>query len=533
MNFNNWTVKNKIILSIVLSFVMFLTMGITAILATGKVYNDGNYIVINSVPSIDVAHSIDTMTSDYLTFQYRHIISTDKNQMATLDKQMVDKNNEIQRLIERYRKDLISNDQDKQLIDNVKFKWDNYMAVSAKVTALSRDLKTDDAMKLMDEEGISNFNDASKALLDLVSLNQKLANDNGQSLNSIYNFTKTGTIIFLCVGIGALMLINILILLSITKPLTLNSEKLGEAAKMIAGASSQLASASQQLAGASSEQAASIEEVSATMDESSSMVMQSTENTKQASTLANQANEASDIASKEMKDMMTSMDEIKNSSSEISKIIKVIDEIAFQTNILALNAAVEAARAGDAGKGFAVVAEEVRTLAQRSADAAKDTATIIEKNIQLSSRGGEASVRVNNSLNDISTRVTKLNDLIAEITAASQEQSQGIEQVNKAISQMESVTQQNASVAEESASAAEELTVQAHTLENVVKNLTLMVKGFEEFSEEQFIPSRKINKNKQIAFNTPKHTSSKNKIKNIKSSVNPEAIIPLDDDDEF
>jgi methyl-accepting chemotaxis protein len=536
MNFNNWKIKNKIILSIVLSCVMFLAMGITAIIATGKVYSNGNYIFINTVPSIDVAHSIDTDAAQYVSLQYQHIISNDNNEMANLEKQMTDKNTQIQQLIERYSDNLVSDDTDKGLIANVKAQWDDYMKVSDQVTTFSRSLKTDAAMQLMKGQGTPDYNTCSQTLNDLVTFNQNLANDNGQSLTSVYNITKIGSIIFLCVGIVALILINILILLSITKPLTSNSEKLGEAAKMIAGASSQLAASSQQLAEASSEQAASIEEVSATMDESSSMVIQSTENTRQASTLANQANEASDVASKEMKDMMLSMNEIKNSSSEISKIIKVIDEIAFQTNILALNAAVEAARAGDAGKGFAVVAEEVRTLAQRSADAAKDTSAIIEKNIQLSTRGGEASIRVNNSLNDISTRVNKLNDLISEITAASQEEAQGIEQVNKAISQMESVTQQNASVAEESASAAEELTVQADTLENVVRNLTLMVKGLNEFSEDQFSTSMKrntVNRNKQTAFNTTKHTLVKNRINSTKSAVRPEDIIPLDDDNDF
>lgn len=531
MKFNTWKVKNKIILSIVLSFVMFLAMGLTAIFSTGKVYTNADYIVKNSVNSIDVAHSINTLTSDYEILQYKHIISTDKNEMETLAKTMNDKNNEIQQLIQKYNKDLITNDQDRTLINTAKTRWNNYMNLSSKVIVLSRDLKINDAMKLMSDEGNTEFNAAATSLKDLVSFNQKIASSNGKELTSTYDVTKTAVIIFLCIGITALLVVNIVILLSITKPLTSNSESLDQAAKMIAGASSQLAASSQQLAEASSEQASSIEEVSATMDESSSMVMQSTENTRQASILANQANEASNTASNEMKNMITSMEEIKTSSSEISKIIKVIDEIAFQTNILSLNAAVEAARAGNAGKGFAVVAEEVRTLAQRSANAAKDTATIIEKNIQLSDQGSEASLRVDTSLKDISARVSKLNNLISEITAASQEQAQGIEQVNKAINQMEAVTQQNAAAAEESASAAEELSTQAITLENVVENLTVMVKGLNALNEDQFSSRKKINKrrSKPITFNTQKFNTTRNK----KASLKPEDIIPLDDDNDF
>lgn len=536
MNSSNWKIKNKIILSIVLSLIMFLTMGIVAITATGKVYENGDYIVSNSVPSIDVAHSLNTMTSDYLVLQYKHIISTDKNEMDNYEKMMVDNNGKIQELIQKYNKDLISNDQDKQLIDTVKQKWDNYINISNKVTALSKDLKTEDAMKLMNEQGTAYFNDASKTLLDLVSFNQKMATDNGNTLDKIYSTTKIGSILFLIIGTIILFFINIIILLSITKPLIMNSNRLGEATRMIAGASSQLAASSQQLAEASSEQAASIEEVSATMDESSSMVIQSTENTRQASVLANEANEASNLASLEMKTMMTSMNEIKQSSLEIAKIIKVIDEIAFQTNILSLNAAVEAARAGNAGKGFAVVAEEVRNLAQRSATAAKDTSSIIERNIDISSRGGNAAEKVNTSLNDISNRVDKLNNLISEITAASQEQAQGIEQVNKAIGQMESVIQQNAAGSEESASAAEELKVQAQALQNVVENLTLMVKGKTKFYEDEFsigVKKTISNRNKQASFNPSRNTLVTSKFKNNKPIRKPEDIIPLDEDDDF
>lgn len=537
MNFNNWKVKNKIILSIAMSCIMFLIMGIVAIFATGKVYEDGNYVATNSLPSVDTANAINTATSDYLSLQYQHVISEDKGQMASLEKNMVDKNSEIQQMIQTYSKDLVSNDEDKRLIEAVKQKWDNYMNVSSKVTSLSREMKTADAMKLMETDGAPSFNDASKLLNDLVKFNQKLSKESADNLSSTYSTTKIGTILFLCIGTIASIVVNVLILLSITNPLTKNSNKLGEVARSIAGASSQLAASSQQLAEASSEQAASIEEVSATMDESSSMVIQSTENTRQASTLANQANEASTAASIEMKDMMVSMEEIKESSSEIAKIIKVIDEIAFQTNILALNAAVEAARAGDAGKGFAVVAEEVRNLAQRSADAAKDTAGIIEKNIQLSGRGSDAAGKVNTALDDISSKVDKLNNLISEISAASQEQAQGIEQVNRAISQMESVTQQNASGAEESASAAEEMKAQARTLQKIVESLTLMVKGSVEMDDEGFNMNTKNymgkkKSNRSSYYNTKSDFENK-KVKYTRTMTNPEDIIPLNEDDDF
>jgi uncharacterized phage infection (PIP) family protein YhgE len=175
--------------------------------------------------------------------------------------------------------------------------------------------------------------------------------------------------------------------------------------------------------------------------------------------------------------MSAAMEAIKASSNDIAKIIKTIDEIAFQTNILALNAAVEAARAGEAGMGFAVVADEVRNLAQRRAQAAKDTAVKIEGAISKTAQGVEISAKVAQGLQEIVTKARHVDELAAEVAAASREQSQGIDQVNSAVSQMDKVTQSNAANAEESASAAEELNTQAATLKDVVQDLLQLVDG--------------------------------------------------------
>jgi methyl-accepting chemotaxis protein len=245
------------------------------------------------------------------------------------------------------------------------------------------------------------------------------------------------------------------------------------ATSQVATASEQIGSGSQTLSQGASEQASSIEEISSSLEEMSSMTKQNAENSRQANELAAGAKNSAEKGNNAVQKMTVAINDIKKSSDETSKIVKTIDEIAFQTNLLALNAAVEAARAGEAGKGFAVVAEEVRALAQRSAEAARSTSDLIEAAVKSSDGGVKITEEVASILGEIVEGATKVSSLVGEITAASVEQTSGIEQVNTGVDQLNTVTQQNASNAEESASAAEEMSAQAQTLESMVRSFKL------------------------------------------------------------
>ena len=288
---------------------------------------------------------------------------------------------------------------------------------------------------------------------------------------------KQLTLAGMVLGIAAATGLGLFLSWSLSRQLRRLASALGLNSEEVASASAQIASTSQQLAEGASEQAAALEETGASLEEMAAMTRANAEHAQTTKDLAGQTRVAAEAGAADMAAMSEAMDAIKASGDNIAKIIKTIDEIAFQTNILALNAAVEAARAGEAGAGFAVVADEVRSLAQRSAQAAHETAEKIEDSIHKSQRGVTLSSQVAVRLQEIVEKVRKMDQLVVNIATGSSEQSTGIGQITTAVSQMDKVTQQNAAGAEESASASQELNGQTVILRNSVQELLELAGG--------------------------------------------------------
>lgn len=357
----------------------------------------------------------------------------------------------------------------------MKLRYHKWNDVAIQFQSLLNSGKGEEASQLWESVGNPNYQ-ALRASLDKMTAFAKGHSD--EMLRTGLSTSRSVTVmlwLLLGIAVGTGAGVGWVVVRGISRELTAAADQIRLSVAEVNSASSQVASSSQHLAETASEQAASLEETSASGQEINAMTQRNAENARQAAVEMAQMDTGVKEANERLERMLASMGAITTSSDRIAKIIKVIEGIAFQTNILALNAAVEAARAGEAGMGFAVVADEVRSLAQRSAQAAQDTNALIEESVSSAHAGSTDLNNVTAVVKRITGSASKVKMLIDEVSKAALEQTLGVEQITKALVQMEQTTQQSAANSEESAAASLELKAQAEAMHEVVGALEELV----------------------------------------------------------
>ena len=468
------TIGRKFALTGVSLVILTIVLGLVSLFGLSSADQSVASLTDDSLVGVTACSKVEASIRQVRGDMWRHISATDPEEKAAQEREIQQLKEDVQNQLAAVR-GAIFTDEERELNGKIQALLDQFFRSWDGIVELSRASKDAEAYKKFVLEAAAPYKGLQEAMAAETEYNRASGARYSAEAHRLESRTRIFIWLVLSISVfgGAAMLY--VMVRSINAALGRAVSEVGSGAAQVASAASQIASASQALAQGSSEQAASLEETSSSSEEINSMARKNTENTRAAADLMGRVQAEFEDANRSLDGTVAAMQELNSSSEKISKIIKVIDEIAFQTNILALNAAVEAARAGEAGMGFAVVADEVRNLAQRSAQAAKDTASLIEDSIARSRDGKTRVDHVATAIRAIAQSTQKVQILVDEVNMASQEQSRGIEHVAKAVTQMENVTQRAAASAQESASASTELTAQASSLKDVVERLSELV----------------------------------------------------------
>ncbi len=470
----NWTVRKQITLGFGAVITLSIALGGATVFLLGQIETRTETVAAELLPSLNDAAEILVNANAIQLDIVRHRLARSVEEKNAKEAEIARGRAANVRLIEDFSR-FAATPEARARVETMAAQRAAYIKAADEILELSRANKVDEAYEFNRTTLLPAFSAFEKSVREIYLSTethaQQLARANiaaGRKITAIVAAT-TAAIFVLGSAVG------IFILLRLTRSLREIAGAIDGGARHISGAAGQVAAASQALAEGSTEQAASLEESSASLEEMAGMTKQNAGSATRASELTRQAREAADLGTRDMQAMGAAMGAIRASSDDIAKIIKTIDEIAFQTNILALNAAVEAARAGSAGLGFAVVADEVRSLAQRSALAARETAEKIEGAIDKTAQGVHLTGQVSRSLGEIVAKVREVDTLVSDVAHASRDQTSGVTQINTAVGQMDKVVQSNASAAEETAASATELDSQARALLAAVGNLNALV----------------------------------------------------------
>ncbi len=472
------TIGRKLTASFAAMLVVTLALGLYSLRAISNLSAELDTAINQTTKKIELVDAVNVARTDFLSSQRGIVMFTFGKSDAGVDlvkRQYESASGRWSAALAELRPLLVT-DEARSLTNQLDTKLAAWRTVIGQIEQLCASGQPDAGVKAGLEQGLPIFEASGKDAERIQEIQKQQLEQDKQAAADTRSLSRW--IVFALVGLSlALGVAVLLVVRGTSATLQRAAAEIREGAEQITSAASQVAASSQSLAQGSSEQAASLEETSASTEEITSMTRKNAENSKSAADVMATVDRQVKAGNQTLEQMVTSMEQINSSSDKIAKIIKVIDEIAFQTNILALNAAVEAARAGEAGMGFAVVADEVRNLAQRSAQAAKDTAGLIEESIATSAEGSAKLEQVAGVIRAITESSTQVKTLVDEVNMGSQEQARGIDQISKAIAQMDQVTQGTAASAEESASASEELSAQAQALNQIVAGLGTLVGG--------------------------------------------------------
>jgi methyl-accepting chemotaxis protein len=506
--FYDLKIATKLLISFVAVLLLTAFLSIFSMRELAKVNQNSVDMRTNLVPGM---RAVLGMKNDLALFRsqgYQHMMSTTDADWTSYETKMAAALASFRKNSAIYQK-LIDSNEEKEVYADLGKTFDLFLAEQKKIFALSRANKFEEAKELTRGRS-QELNGTVRTLIEkLITINLDQSTRRNNAADEIYATARGWISGLLIAAIILGLILAVWIARTISRPLndavkiaqavaagdltsSIEVKSIDETGKLllalkemndglirivgqvrngtdtIATASSQIAAGNMDLSSRTEEQASSLEETAASMEELTGTVKQNADNARQANQLAESASEVAIKGGTVVSQVVDTMASINDSSKKIVDIISVIDGIAFQTNILALNAEVEAARAGEQGRGFAVVAAEVRSLAQRSAAAAKEIKTLIGDSVDKVTVGSKLVSEAGSTMDEVVASVRRVTDIMGEITAASQQQSTGIEQVNQAIAQMDQVTQQNAALVEQAAAAAESLQDQASNLSQVV-----------------------------------------------------------------